>query len=309
MSIRASFFGLVATLLLASCGIAIAADCGSEALGTSRILAVGTEGGLRVGLKTYPETLPLADHEVVLTFDDGPLPATTGPILDVLKRECVRATFFLIGRNAEANPHLVKRELAEGHSVGHHSYSHPLITLRGLGEAAAIADIDRGLAADDRAAYGSTEHAPRTAFFRFPGFADTRPTLQWLAARNIAVFGADLWASDWDPMTASIQLQLTLGRLEKAGRGIILFHDTRAQTVAMLPAFLRELKMRGFHVVHIVAGAGRADTRAAPSGWHSETERTLTHLMPRRPGGISSDEPDASPVQNRLRPSTSNAQD
>ena len=307
-TIRASFVGLIAALLFAPGG-ASAASCGADALGTSRILAVGTEGGLKVGLKTYPATLPLADHEVVLTFDDGPLPATTGPILDILKRECVRATFFLIGRNAEANSQLVRREIAEGHSVGHHSYSHPAITLRGLGETAAIADIDRGLKADDRAAYGNAEHGPRTAFFRFPGFADTKPTLQWLAARNIAVFGADLWASDWDPMTASIQLQLTLGRLEKAGRGMILFHDTRAQTVAMLPAFLRELKMRGFHVVHIVPGAGHSDTLAAPSGWRSETERTLAHLMPRLLGGASVDEPAASSVQNRLRPSTSNAQD
>ena len=256
------------------------AECLPDALGTSRILAVGTAGGLKVGLKTYPASLPLADHEVVLTFDDGPLPATTGPILDALKRECVRATFFLIGRNAEANPQIVKREVAEGHTIGHHSYSHPAMTLRGLGDGAAKADIERGFMADDRAAYGAAGDAPRTAFFRFPGFADTAPALDWLAAHNIAVFGADLWASDWDPMTASVQLQLTLSRLERAGRGIILFHDTRAQTVTMLPDFLRELKRRNFRVVHIVPSSGNTRTIGAPPGWHSETEATLAHLMP-----------------------------
>ncbi len=63
-------------------------------------MPVGTQGGLEVGLKTYPRTLPLADHEVVLTFDDGPLPATTGKLLDALKAQCVRATFFMVGRMA-----------------------------------------------------------------------------------------------------------------------------------------------------------------------------------------------------------------
>lgn len=271
---------LTAMILSAPASVADAAPCPADALGTSRVLAVGTAGGPKLGFKTYPASLPLADHEVVLTFDDGPLPATTGPILDALRSECVRASFFLIGRNAEANPAFVKREIAEGHTVGHHSFSHPSITLRSLSEAAAEADIERGFAADDRAAYGSATGSPRVPFFRFPGFADSAALLQWLGARDIAVFGADLWASDWDPMTASTQLQLTLSRLERAGRGTILFHDTRAQTVAMLPAFLRELKRRGFRVVHIVPAPGRLEPEPAPPGWRSETEATLARLMP-----------------------------
>jgi hypothetical protein len=73
-------------------------------LGTSRTIAIGAPNGLQVGLKTYPQTIKLEDHEVVLTFDDGPLPATTGKVLDALKAQCVKATFFLIGQNAPANP-------------------------------------------------------------------------------------------------------------------------------------------------------------------------------------------------------------
>jgi peptidoglycan/xylan/chitin deacetylase (PgdA/CDA1 family) len=66
------------------------------------------------------------------------------------------------------------------------------------------------------------------------------------------VFGADLWASDWNPMTPQAQLKLLIDRLESARKGIILLHDPKAQTAAMLPAFLRELKHEGYRVVHVV---------------------------------------------------------
>src|SRR6186997_577388 len=92
-----------------------AADCPrAAALGTSRILAVDPAATPRVGLKSFPQTLPLGDHEVVLTFDDGPWPATDRRILAVLAQECVRATFFLIGKPASEHPELVRRIAAEG---------------------------------------------------------------------------------------------------------------------------------------------------------------------------------------------------
>ena len=73
-----------------------------------------------------------------------------------------------------------------------------------------------------------------------------------LERRGIVVFGADLWASDWNPMTADRELRLMLDRLELTGGGIVLFHDTKAQTAAMLPSLLRVLKRRGYRVVHTV---------------------------------------------------------
>src|SRR5207244_11081084 len=92
--------------------------------------------------------------------------------------------------------------------------------------------------------------SPTTPFFRFPGFAASPVLLDRLAARGIVVFGADFWASDWNRMSPSHQLRLTLARLEARGGRIVLFHDTKAQTAAMLPAFLRALHARGFRVVH-----------------------------------------------------------
>jgi len=221
-----------------------------DALGTARTLAVDAATLPRVGRKHFPQTLPLAPKEVVLTFDDGPEPGTTPRVLDALKRECVRATFFLLGRNAAAAPALARRELAEGHTVAHHSFAHPLLAHMSL--AAADAEVERGIAAVERAAYGDAGAKPRTPFFRFPGFASSPALLARMQARGLVVFGADAWASDWNPMSPAQQLALTLARLDAAHGGIVLFHDTKSQTAAMLPAFLRALKSRGYKVVHVV---------------------------------------------------------
>ena len=141
--------GAAALILALATASATAAGCGPDKLGTERTLTLSTTGGFAVGLQTYPKTLALADHEVVLTFDDGPWPTTTPRVLDALAKECVKATFFLIGRNAQAYPALARREVAEGHSIGNHTFSHPGRTLRLMRNAAARADIDHGFAADE----------------------------------------------------------------------------------------------------------------------------------------------------------------
>jgi peptidoglycan-N-acetylglucosamine deacetylase len=270
----------VSAFILASAAVR-AAPCPEDALGVSRTLEIGTAGGLQIGLKTYPQSLALADHEIVLTFDDGPSAFTTPKVLDALAKECVKATFFLVGRNAESFPELVKREAAEGHTIAHHTFSHPEVTMRGLTDNAARADILRGFKADDKAAYGTFGNVPRVPFFRFPGFADTPELVAWLSAQNIAVFGADLWASDWTLMTADAERDLVLNRLDKEGHGIVLFHDTKQQTAEMLPAFLRELKQRGYKIVHIVPGTAPPPLRSAPKGWTSATEKIIAEVFAR----------------------------
>jgi peptidoglycan-N-acetylglucosamine deacetylase len=280
---RLSFRSICVRALAAGAGVfflaPVVAACPPEALGVARTLEVGTRGGLQVGLKTYPQTLALDDREIVLTFDDGPAAQTTPKVLDALAKECVKATFFLIGRNAGALPALVKREIAEGHTVGHHTFSHPAATLRGLSEIAAQEEILRGFEADDMAAYGTGGGAPKVPFFRFPGFADTPALIAWLSAKNIAVFGADLWVSDWVAMTPEAELDLILSRLDKEQRGILLLHDNKQQTAAMLPDLLQELKKRGYKIVNIVPGTNPAPTRAAPEGWTSATEKIIAEMF------------------------------
>src|SRR5882757_9752898 len=167
-------------LAATSAALAQPAPCpgNPDALATSRIIAVDAAATPRVGRKHFPSTLPLADKEVVLTFDDGPWPGTTTSVLDALKRECMRASFFLLGSNAATHPELARRELAEGHTVAHHSFHHPL--LDHMSAAAAMAEIDHGIAAVDTALYGAPSARPHTPFFRFPGFASTPALLDRL---------------------------------------------------------------------------------------------------------------------------------
>jgi peptidoglycan/xylan/chitin deacetylase (PgdA/CDA1 family) len=163
-------------ILMTTITVAPSAECSrADALGTSRVLTVDPATTPRVGLKSFPQTLPLEDHEVVLTFDDGPWPATDRKILAALAQECVRATFFLIGKPASEHPELVRRMAAEGHTVAHHTWTHH--NLKYMKPEAAIGEIDKG---------------------------------------------------------------------------IILLHDPKAQTAAMLPAFLRWLRDNKYRVVHIV---------------------------------------------------------
>lgn len=247
--------------------------CGPDALGVSRVIEIDRSKGTAIGLQSYPRTLDLRDHEVVLTFDDGPA-GPTAQVLDALAKECARATFFLIGLNAESQPALVKRTAAEGHSIGHHSYSHPDRTLRLMREADAKADIDKGIAAVNKA-LGATA-AP---FFRFPGFADTPALVADLTARGYTIFGSDLWASDWAHMTSKAELDLVLSRLEKSRKGIVLFHDSQKITAQMLPEFLRELKKRGYALVHIIPGEGPTPIVVAGQDWTSTTEPIIAKTL------------------------------
>jgi peptidoglycan/xylan/chitin deacetylase (PgdA/CDA1 family) len=265
--------GLSAGLLSASYAAAEERACGPDALGTSRVIEIDRTKGTAIGLQSYPRTLDLRDHEVVLTFDDGPA-ATTAQVLDALAKECARVTFFLIGRNAENLPAFVKRAAAEGHTIGHHSYSHPDKTLRLMSEEAAKGDIEKGIAAVNKA-LGATA-AP---FFRFPGFADTPALVADLTGRGYTIFGSDLWASDWSKMTPKAELDLVLSRLEKSRKGIVLFHDSQAITAQMLPEFLRELKKRGYSLAHIVSGDTPTPIVAAGPEWTSTTEPIIAKTL------------------------------
>lgn len=248
---------------MASTVVAPAAECPRPGtLGTSRVLRVDAAATPRVGLKQFPQTLPLDDHEVVLTFDDGPWAATTPKVLEALAAECVRATFFVVGKLAPERPGLMRRIAAEGHTVGHHTWSHR--SLMRIPPSQTSDEIDRGISAVELVLHGVATTVPSTPFFRFPGFESTQATLEALQSRGIVVFGADFWASDWDPMSPAQELKLLIDRLKAAGRGIILLHDTKARTAAMLPTFLRYLRENRYRVVHVVPSEPVARVNVVP---------------------------------------------
>jgi peptidoglycan-N-acetylglucosamine deacetylase len=251
-------------------GAALAESCGPQAWGVSREIRVG--GAPQIGLKSYPQTLDLADREIVLTFDDGPA-ATTPRVLAALAAECAKATFFLIGRNAAERPDLVRKEIEAGHTVGSHSQNHPLRTLRALPYDKGLAEIELGAAAVDKASGGKA-----SKFFRFPGFGDTPELLAALERKDMPTFGADVWASDWIAMTPQAEVDLLMTRLRHAGRGIVLLHDIKKQTADMLPLLIARLKAENFKLVHVVAGESPPALRKAPAGWTSETDAALRHM-------------------------------
>lgn len=240
-----------AALGLIGIGVATtqAAECANpNALGTSRVLAVDPQDYPRVGTIQYSRSLPLEDHEVVLTFDDGPLPPYSNRVLDVLAENCLKATYFIIGRMARGYPDLLKRIRAEGHTIGNHSQNHPL-AFEKMPIDAVASEIEQG-AASIAAALG--EHRPPSPFFRIPGLLRAKEVESYLQSRGIATFSADVVADDWKHINASEVVRRAVTRLDERGKGILLLHDIQPATALALPELLRELKAKGYRVVHVV---------------------------------------------------------
>src|SRR5689334_13266522 len=223
-----------------------------DALGTSRVLALDPAQYPRVGHMQYPDSLPLADKEVVLTFDDGPILPYSDQILDILASQCVKATYFLVGEMARAFPATVRRIYEEGHTIGTHSEDHPT-RFGQLPVEKMRREIDWGIS-DVSAALGDSKYlAP---FFRIPGLARSDIVERELAARGLTVFSSDTDADDWHHRISGQQIiALAIRRLEAGGRGILLLHDIHPATVAALPGLLKELKEKGFHIVQVVPAA------------------------------------------------------
>jgi peptidoglycan/xylan/chitin deacetylase (PgdA/CDA1 family) len=200
---------------------------------------------------SYPETLSLQDKEVVLTFDDGPERPNTSDVLDILASECVRATFFIVGRMAKIHPELVRRAVDEGHTVGTHTMNHPL-HFRALAVDRARQEIEGGIEATSAALGDPTRLAP---FFRFPGFGRTEAAEEYLASRGLMVWSADFPADDWRKIGPEEVARRALTRLESHGKGILLLHDIHKRTVEALPIILQALKAGGYHVVHVLPAA------------------------------------------------------
>lgn len=267
---------------------ALAADCPGhpDALGTSRTLVVDPREHPLIGTMQYRETLPLKDHEVVLTFDDGPLPKYSNQILKILDDECIKATFFIIGSQAKANPEGVRKLVAAGHTVGTHSMNHPL-TFDRMPIEKAEAEINGGI---EWTSAAMTDPSKQLApFFRIPGLMRAEGVESHLISRGIQVWSADFPADDWRHVPSDRVYQLAMQRLEAKGKGILLLHDIQARTVAALPKIIRDLKARGYRIVHVVpATADRPATPTTQVEWllHPPTETTPIARWPRVPGFV-----------------------
>lgn len=191
-------------------------------------------------------------REVALTFDDGPDPRWTPKILDLLKQEGAKASFFLVGGKMETHPELVRRIVREGHEVGIHTYTHPNIAL--ISEERAFLELN----ATQLLFQSITGRS--TVFFRPPYSADSSPRnlaeilpIRMAQQLGYLTVGVDIDPEDWDrPGTDAILRRIKQQR--RAGGSIILLHDAggdRRQTVEALPLILGYLKDRGDRIVSL----------------------------------------------------------
>jgi peptidoglycan/xylan/chitin deacetylase (PgdA/CDA1 family) len=249
-----ALFVLVAVASRAS---AIESDCAYDPKLShiSRFVAADSTNGPFYGTamndaanKFHSRTLNLHDHEIVLTFDDGPLGANTQLVLDTLQKHCVKATFFSVGRMALANPKLLQELDRRGHTVGTHTWSHP----RGMDQMSnedVKLEIEKGFAAVSQAM-----GKPIAPFFRFPGLRDSNQGVSYLASRNISVWSVDVISGDTDPGANSARIAHdVVARMNAVGKGIVLFHDIKRPTAEALDGILTEWERQGYKFVHAVS--------------------------------------------------------
>jgi peptidoglycan-N-acetylglucosamine deacetylase len=238
-------------VLLVFCTGAAAQQCANpKALGVSRVLPIDPRSRPLVGSFDYGITLPLAPREVVLTFDDGPRPPYTNSVLKALADECVRATFFVLGRQALAFPAMVRELYNAGHTVGTHTQNHPM---HRMSPKRAVQEIETGTASIASALGSRQAVAP---FFRFPGLYRTSAVETYLRSRGVMVWSIDVDSDDYRSISGRAMVNRVIANLEKSRGGILLMHDIQPKTATMLPTLLSALKQHGFKIVHAVPRKG-----------------------------------------------------
>lgn len=215
------------------------------ALGVSRVVEIDTTGAPGFGSQHFKQYDFLRPGEVVLTFDDGPWIGTTPMVLDALAKECVRATFFAIGKHATYYPEILRQVHEAGHTVGSHTWSHKNLAKLSLDEAKD--EIEKGVAAVKQALGG-----PMAPFFRFPELRHPPEVVAYLGERNVGIFSTDLDSLDYKVKNPEQLVAKLMPRLKARGKGILLLHDQRHWTAKAVPHLLAELKANGFKIVHVV---------------------------------------------------------
>ena len=235
-------------------GIALATLCGMviaisivSAAAIVGLLYLLCYGGFEGPIDWLMGTDPHGDRNrrrVALTFDDGPHPVHTAPLLDALAELGAPATFFVVGRDVDANPELVARIAREGHELGNHTYRHRYLPL------ARSRSVERELRATDQAVSRAAGIIPRIA----------RPPWGGRSPRNVRVFQRlrkrlvlwDVNSFDWKGKPAAQVVERVLARA-RAG-SIILMHEARdggETTIAAVRLLVPALRARGFELVTV----------------------------------------------------------
>jgi len=207
-------------------------------------------------------------HKLILTFDDGPSSEWTPKVLDILEREKVPATFFLVGINAEQNIPLVQREYRDGFEIGNHTFTHHNIADMSLSRAALEMKLTRVLIES------ITGHS--TILFRAPYNADSQPqTYEELAPiersrnENYLTINESIDPNDWAPgVSADTIFQRVVNQVQKGNASIILLHDaggeTRQATLEALPRIIDYFREKGYVFTTIANLMGKTKDEVMP---------------------------------------------
>jgi|HubBroStandDraft_6_1064221.scaffolds.fasta_scaffold253946_1 peptidoglycan/xylan/chitin deacetylase (PgdA/CDA1 family) len=222
------------------------------ALGIERVVEIDTTAGPAFGMEHFKQYDFLREHEVVLTFDDGPWPVNTPAVIKALTDQCAKGTFFEIGEHAMWHPEISKMVAAAGMTIGSHTWSHKDLAKQPYAGdiEQAKSEIEMGVSAV-HAAVGT----PIAPFFRFPDLQQPPALISYLGERNIATFSTDIDSFDFKLRRPEQVIQSVMTKLKKAGKGMVLMHDFQRHTAEAMPELLRQLKANGFVIVHMVPRA------------------------------------------------------
>lgn len=222
------------------------AACGNNALGVSRTITIDATGGKLYGGLQYDAGALLKDGEVILTFDDGPLRRHTRQVLKALRSHCTKATFFMVGRMAVADPAMVREVANAGHTIANHTWSHKNLHQRSARRAGG--EIELGISAVRIAA-----KEPISPFFRFPYLADPNSMIAYGKSRDLAIFSIDIDSNDYKTKSSGRVYSNIMKQLRARRKGIMLFHDIQPSTAGAMQRLLDTMQREGFKIVHVVS--------------------------------------------------------
>ncbi len=197
-------------------------------------------GEILRGVDATVTRIAMAQPHVAMTFDDGPHPNLTPQLLDMLAARGIRATFYVIGRNAARYPQILQRMVAEGHEIGNHTWSHP--SLHGHSDASVLNEVDR----TNQAVYAAVGRPPVTMRPPYGNLYDHQ-RLMLFHSRGMPTILWSVDPQDWLRPGSSVVASRIVGGCHAGG--VVLAHDIHAATVNAMPAALDGVAGRGFRFV------------------------------------------------------------
>ena len=248
--------------------LAVAAGLSFAACAQDRPASSGQEPSISISAATPVSTAPRQRRSpasynavatsrpfVALTFDDGPHPELTPQLLDILRSEGVRATFYVIGRNVQTYPEIARRIVAEGHEIANHTWSHPTLTAisaeRLDKEMTSTTEIIQRVTGrrptNMRPPYGAVNERVRQAMFKNHGL-------------DVIMWSVD--PLDWRRPGAEVVRQRLVDGAKPGG--ILLAHDIHPGTIEAMPGTIRDLKARGLGFATVSQLLALQDSPALP---------------------------------------------